>query len=164
VPAGALHSYSHMAPSQSTDDLIRLIETHYHAVHRRELPELVRLARRVEMLHGSHPMVPAGITALLGRLARELTEHMRSEEKILFTLMRHHRLRLLGRPLKAILAEHDDHLAELGELELITQGFEAPPGASLIWQTLCIGAQKLTCDLLEHIHLENDVLFPRFRT
>lgn len=45
---------------EATADLITLIETRYHAAHRRELPELVRLAQRVEVVHKAHPAVPRG--------------------------------------------------------------------------------------------------------
>ncbi|MFC7610763.1 DUF542 domain-containing protein [Teichococcus aestuarii] len=45
---------------QETGALIALIEQRYHATHRRELPELVRLARRVEAVHGEHPLAPRG--------------------------------------------------------------------------------------------------------
>lgn len=69
---------------ERTDDLISLIETRYHATHRRELPELVRLARRVEAVHKSHPSVPRGLAVLLERMTIELEDHMRKEEEILF--------------------------------------------------------------------------------
>ena len=44
-----------------TEALITFIETRFHAVHRRELPDLVRLARQVEASHKAHPTVPPGL-------------------------------------------------------------------------------------------------------
>ncbi len=73
---------------EATDDLISMIETRYHATHRRELPELVRLARRVEAVHKSHPAVPRGLADLLETMGGELEVHMKKEELILFPLMR----------------------------------------------------------------------------
>jgi regulator of cell morphogenesis and NO signaling len=146
----------------ATGDLIALIEKHYHATHRRELPELVRLARRVEAVHADHPMVPTGIAALLGRMATELSVHMQKEEQILLPLMRQGGHAMIGHPIAVMLAEHDDHGANLHELERIARGFAAPADACPTWRALYVGARKLTDDLMEHIALENNVLFPRF--
>jgi regulator of cell morphogenesis and NO signaling len=146
----------------ATGDLITLIETRYHTTHRRELPELVRLACRVETVHGDYPLAPAGIAALLARMATELANHMRKEEEILFPLMRQGGHAMIAHPIAAMLAEHDDHGANLHELERIAHGFDAPAKACPTWRALYVGARKLTDDLMEHIALENNVLFPRF--
>ena len=50
---------------QSTAALVDLIEQRYHAAHRRELPELINLARRVERVHADNPNAPAGLADLL---------------------------------------------------------------------------------------------------
>src|SRR5215469_17574165 len=60
---------------ESTEGLIELIETRYHAAHRRELPVLVRLARRVEAVHKDKPDVPRGLAALLEQMSVELEAH-----------------------------------------------------------------------------------------
>ncbi|HKV14118.1 MAG TPA: hemerythrin domain-containing protein, partial [Reyranella sp.] len=58
--------------------------------------------------------------------------------------------------------EHDDHGQTLGELEALTGNFTVPSGACRTWQALYAGASKFADDLRQHIHLENNVLFPRF--
>ena len=55
--------------AQDADALIDHILTRYHAVHREQLPELVRMARRVEAVHRDHPAVPVGLAALLENMA-----------------------------------------------------------------------------------------------
>jgi regulator of cell morphogenesis and NO signaling len=151
-----------VAAPLANDDLITLIETRYHATHRRELPELVRLARRVEAVHAGHSLAPTGIAALLARMATELEDHMQKEEQILFPLMRQGGHAMIAHPISVMLAEHDDHGVNLHELERIAHGFEAPDDACPTWRALYVGARKLTDDLMEHIALENNVLFPRF--
>lgn len=146
-----------------TDDLITLIETRYHAVHRRELPELVRLARRVEAVHKDHPAAPFGIAALLERMSTELESHMLKEENILFPLMRRGGHPMIAQPIAVMLAEHDDHGVHLRELEALTNDFVTPDDACPTWRALYVGARKLADDLMEHIHTENNVLFPRFQ-
>ena len=148
---------------ESTEALISLIETRYHAVHRRELPELLRLARRVEAVHKDRADVPRGIAALLERMGGELEQHMQKEEQVLFPLMLRGGQPMVMQPIASMLAEHDDHSAHLRTLESLTGDFSAPDDACATWRALYVGAKKLADDLVEHIHTENNVLFPRFQ-
>ena len=148
---------------EDTQELIALIEARYHMVHRRELPELLRLARRVEVAHRKHPDLPVGVAALLEQMNVELEAHMQKEEQILFQLMRSGGHPMIAQPIALMLAEHDDHGAHLRSLETLTNDFTVPEDACPTWRALYVGAKKLADDLMEHIHLENNVLFPRFQ-
>ncbi len=145
-----------------TGDLIALIETRYHAVHRRELPELLRLARRVEAVHKGHPAAPQGLADLLESMEGKLDDHMQKEEQVLFPLMRRGGHPMIAHPIAAMLADHDDHGADLREMERLTADFTPPEDACATWRALYVGARKLADDLMEHIHTENNILFPRF--
>jgi|tagenome__1003787_1003787.scaffolds.fasta_scaffold20891204_2 regulator of cell morphogenesis and NO signaling len=149
------------AAPQETSALIDHIFARYHESHRRELPELVRLARKVEKVHAARADVPRGLAGLLERMSRELEQHMAKEELILFPAMKRGGLPL-DAPIACMRHEHDDHGAHLGELERLTDGVTLPAGACRTWQALYAGLAKLQDDLMEHIHLENNVLFPRF--
>ena len=148
------------APS-ATGELIDHIRTRYHDVHRRGLAELVRLARKVEQVHAGHASVPRGLADLLERMAQELEQHMCKEELILFPAMAS-AMNGLEAPIARMRHEHDDHGQTLGELEALTGNFTVPSGACRTWQALYAGASKFADDLRQHIHLENNVLFPRF--
>lgn len=147
---------------EATDELIAMIETRYHAVHRAELPELVRLARRVEAVHKANPAVPSGLADLLETMTAELVEHMQKEEQVLFPLMRRGGHPMIRQPISMMLAEHDDHGVHLRELERLTNDFLTPADACSTWRALYAGASKFADDLMQHIHTENNVLFPRF--
>ncbi|MGA3399526.1 MAG: iron-sulfur cluster repair protein YtfE [Acetobacteraceae bacterium] len=147
---------------EATDELIAMIETRYHATHRRELPELIRLARRVEAVHQAHPAVPRGLADLFETMAGELEVHMKKEELILFPLMRRGGHPMIAQPIAVLLSEHDDHGVHLRELERLTGDFAIPDDACPTWRALYVGARKFADDLVEHIHTENNVLFPRF--
>ena len=144
------------------DALIDLIETRYHAAHRREVPELVRLARRVEAVHAEHPRRPAGLADLLTRMEAELESHMQKEEQVLFPMMRRGGHPMIGQPIGMMRHEHDDHGEHLRELEALTEGFTPPEGACRTWRALYAGLDHLTGELMRHIHIENSILFPRF--
>jgi regulator of cell morphogenesis and NO signaling len=160
---GSVAAAAEPAPRpDGTEALIALIEDRYHAVHRRELPELIRLGRRVEAVHKAHPAVPSGLADLLTTMADELEEHMQKEEQVLFPLMRRGGHPMIAQPIAVMLAEHDDHGVHLRALEALTDDFTAPAEACPTWRALYVGLRKFTDDLMEHILTENTLLFPRF--
>jgi regulator of cell morphogenesis and NO signaling len=150
------------AAPQDTDALITLIESRYHQSHRRDLPELIRLARRVEAVHRGVASAPMGLADLLERIAVELESHMQKEEQILFPLMRRGGHPAIGNPISMMMAEHDAHGAHLRALEALTNDFTPPDEACTTWRALYAGTRKFADDLIEHIHTENNTLFPRF--
>jgi regulator of cell morphogenesis and NO signaling len=147
---------------EDTRDLIALIQTRYHSVHRQEFPELIRLAKRVEAVHRAHPAAPFGLAGLLEDMAREMEDHMQKEEQVLFPLMQRGGHPMIGQPIAVMLAEHNDHSALLRELEQVTNDHTVPEDACPTWRALYAGTRKLADDVMEHIHTENNVLFPRF--
>lgn len=158
----ALETSAQPAPAaQDTGALIDHILSRYHEVHRRDLPELIRLARRVEAVHAEHPRVPRGLAEALAALQIELEAHMQKEEMVLFPAMRQEPGHGLGAPIAQMRHEHDGHGVQLRQLEALTGDFVLPEGACRSWQALYLGAERLVQDLMEHIHLENNILFPR---
>jgi regulator of cell morphogenesis and NO signaling len=111
--------------------LIEHLLERYHARHREQLPELIRLASRVEQVHGHHLACPNGLADLLRDIEQELEGHMLKEEQVLF-------------PMQAL-----------------TNHIQPPSDACNTWRALYHGLEVFHGDLLEHIHLENDVLFVR---
>ena len=147
---------------QDVDGMIDMILERFHETHRREAPELVKLARRVEAVHRDHPDAPAGLADHLQHIAVELNSHMEKEEQILFPMMRSGGHPMIGGPISVMLSEHDDHGENLRKLEALTNDFTPPADACTTWRALYAGARKLTDDVMEHIHTENNKLFPRF--
>lgn len=150
------------AVPSDTAGLIEHILTRYHAVHRAELPELIRLARRVEAVHRDHPDVPAGLADLLEDTLEELATHMQKEEMMLFPMMLQGGHPMIEYPITVMQAEHEQHGERLRLIEGLINGGQLPQGACTTWRALYGGTRKLVDDLMEHIHLENNVLFPRW--
>lgn len=158
----ALDPRKSVAAPEATGELIDHIVSRYHATHRRELPELARLARKVEAVHARHPEAPRGLADTLEAIAAELEEHMQKEETELFPLMRQRRDAGGSLPIAQLRHDHDRHGEFLRRLETLAQGFVLPEGACRSWEALYVGTNKFADDVMEHIHLENNVLFPRF--
>ena len=160
---GELAKITSAAPaSRETGELIGHILARYHETHRRELPELIRLAEKVEAVHAEHPRVPRGLAKALHHVLGELEVHMKKEELILFPAMQRSPGGGLATPIAQMRHDHDDHGEDLRELHSLTDNFTLPAGACRSWQALYAGSAKLAHDLMEHIHLENNVLFPRY--
>ncbi len=147
---------------EATGALIDHILSRYHETHRRELPELVRLARKVEAVHTGHPEVPRGLADTLEAIQAELEEHMQNEETGLFPFMRQPQDARAELPIAQMRQDHDRHGELLHRLEALAQGFSLPKDGCRSWEALYVGTDKLVDDVMEHIHLENNVLFPRF--
>lgn len=158
----ALQRPSGLPAETAPGALIEHILARYHEVHRAQLPELVRMARRVEAVHREHPQVPAGLADLLEGMHEELLSHMQKEETILFPMLKAGGNPFVGQPITVMRAEHVEHGATLEKLAALTNEAQPPADACNTWRALYAGIAQLNDDLINHIHLENNVLFPQF--
>ena len=147
-----------------TAELTEHIVARYHEVHRRQVPELIMLSRRVEQVHAGKPGVPAGLADILQHALGELEVHMRKEELILFPAMRRQGAGPLDGPIAQMREDHVDHGALLERMAELTGDFTVPEGGCDTWRALCAGAVQFRDDLIDHIHIENNILFPRFES
>lgn len=143
-------------------ELIDFILSEYHQPLRTDLPALLEAAQRVERVHGKNASCPNGLSTLLARLGAELEQHMTKEEQVLFPAIRSGlRGGPVHMPIRVMMQEHDDHGENLHHLRQLAAGFVPPPEACATWRALYAGLEKLEGELMAHIHLENNVLFPR---
>lgn len=143
----------------STDALIDHITERFHDRHRDDLPELIRLAQRIENVHGEHPQCPRGLADALSEFLRELETHMMKEERILFPMLRRMDADRVQAPISMMRFEHDRHGEELAQITQLTHDLREPEDACGSWRALYAGLRQFRHDLMEHIHLENNILF-----
>lgn len=158
----ALQRPSELPAVSEPGALVDHILARYHDVHRAQLPELIRMAHRVEAVHRANPDVPAGLGDLLEEIQEELLSHMHKEEAILFPMLKSGGNPFVGQPIGMMRAEHVDHGAALDKLNALTNDATPPAGACNTWRALYAGIAQFGDDLVNHIHLENNVLFPQF--
>lgn len=155
--------------------LVRFIVDKYHADLRQELARLGQMAAKVLEAHGArHPEVLPAVASTFRGLREELKMHMAKEEKVLFPYVE--KLEALaadGRTLTAspfgsILApigtmehEHEDAAQALARLRQLTNQYTPPADACNTFRGLYHGLAELEKALHEHIHLENNIVFPR---
>lgn len=146
---------------QPLDALIDHILLAYHEPLRVELPQLVAMARKVETVHAKKPAVPTGLAAHLEAVLDDVELHLQKEEQILFPALRSGAGAAAGGPIRVMEQEHDEHAEDLQRTRSLTRDLQPPPHACTTWRALYLRLAQLERDLMDHIHLENNVLFPR---
>jgi len=148
------------------------IEQVHHGYLRQELPRLDFLIRKVVAAHGKdHPELPQLREVFLGFKA-DLLNHMQKEELVVFPLCR--RLESgevpdsvtaagLDVPLDVLTHEHADAGLALETMRWLADDYTVPPGACNTYRAMLDGLKELEADMHQHVHLENNVLFPAAR-
>ncbi len=143
-------------------DLIEHIVSTYHVSLKEELPRLEAMAIRVNHVHGDKdPERIAAIESIFISLKNELMEHMMKEEQILFPMIANGQGAMAIGPVSVMEQEHESAGNALEQLRKLTDNFTPPPAACNTWRALWHGLEVLEKDTHQHIHLENNILFPR---
>lgn len=142
-------------------EIIDHIIVRYHDRHREQLPELILQAGKVERVHANKKAVPRGLTKYLTMLYEELTSHMMKEERILFPMIKQGMGSQAGGPVSVMESEHDEAGELIEVIKHTTNNVTPPEDACTTWRALYIGINEMIDDLMNHISLENNVLFPR---
>lgn len=146
----------------TTEELVAHILDEYHAPLPEFLSHLEMLVSRVVDVHGNKdPDRLLSLKDAIFGLSQELRGHMMKEERILFPWILSEQQPPPAAPIEVMLSEHEDAGAFLQDIAALTDNFSAPSGACRTWRTLYSGLQHLDEELRVHIHLENNILFPR---
>ena len=146
-----------------------IVDTHH--VYTRETLETVRqLAHKVATRHGvNHPEMEQ-VRGLVDQLYNDLFPHMMKEEQVLFPYVEQLESNPDGpppffgtvkNPIRMMMMEHEAAADILAALQTATNHYELPPDACISFRALYEQLSALEADLHQHIHLENNVLFPR---
>ncbi|YCH31905.1 iron-sulfur cluster repair protein YtfE [Erwinia sp. D4-22] len=141
--------------------LISHIIERYHNVHRQQLPDLIMMAEKVERVHGAKPTCPRGLANALQAVWQHLSDHMMKEERVLFPMIEQGMGAHAGNPIAVMEFEHNEAGEQLEVIKSLTNDLTPPEGACTTWRALYSGTEQFIKDLMQHIHLENNLLFPR---
>jgi regulator of cell morphogenesis and NO signaling len=161
--------------SQATlSQLIEHIVTTHHAYVKRELPRLAVLAQKVVNRHGDTQAHLPAMQKTLAQLDDELIHHLAKEENILFPYIAGLEAALesgsalpdacfgtIANPIAMMNSEHEGAGELLAELQRLSGDFTTPVGACPTYLAYYAGLKEFQQDLHQHIHLENNILFPR---
>jgi regulator of cell morphogenesis and NO signaling len=171
------HERGGMALDPATLSLARMVQhivrIHHHCV-RQELPRLAKMALNLAATRGERAPELAKVAELIEKLRGEMYTHIQKEEQVLFPFISqmdqesivaypssHACFRSVTHPIFMMEQEHEsaDHI--VAELIRLTNHFELPSWACATHIALFSGLREFEADLKLHVHLENDVLFPR---
>ncbi len=141
--------------------LCEAVMTRFHAPLAAELPRLLAMAERVLLVHGhKDPDRLEALATTVSALSDELQPHVIAEEAGVFALIRGGDFAAATAQVTALEAEHVAVGGLLLQLRHLTDGFTPPPGACGTWRALYQGLAELEAETHEHIHVENNILFP----
>ncbi len=144
------------------EDLVQHILETYHRPLQEELPRLESMVQKVLQVHGDKdPDTLSELGEVYAGLKAELDQHIVKEEQILFPMIIQGQGAMAGGPVSVMQHEHDSAGAALRRLRELTKDFQVPPEACNTWRALWHGLAALEESLHQHIHLENNILFPR---
>jgi regulator of cell morphogenesis and NO signaling len=153
-------------------DLVAHVQMRFHEPLRAELPRLTEMLAKVVSRHGEHyPETLLPLQRIFDEFRRDMLDHMTKEDMVLFPAI----VRLerglsdqtgagwvwMTQPIDMMEAEHEDAGRALAEMRRLTAGYAPPTGACPTFRGLYYGLAELEREMHLHVHLENNILFPR---
>ncbi|WP_256555810.1 iron-sulfur cluster repair di-iron protein [Oscillatoria sp. HE19RPO] len=154
----------------SLSELADHIERIHHAYLHAELPRLDQMVTKVARVHGDKEPRLHQVKDIFLALSAELATHLMKEEQILFPMIRQletsdtvpsFHCGTIANPVRQMEFEHDEAGVVLAQLRQLTDEFTPPEWACNTYRALLDALLTFEQDMHQHIHKENNVLFPR---
>ena len=155
-------------------DLTRHIRDRHHRYVRESIARVQPLLEKVETKHGKSHSEIANIRRLFAEVAREMIMHMQKEEQILFPYIdalekatnAHGSVeppffQTVRNPIHAMMKEHDAAGELVKQIRKASLEYTTPADACTSYKALYQDLREFEADLHQHVHLENNILFPR---
>jgi regulator of cell morphogenesis and NO signaling len=153
-----------------TDDIIEQILNKHHAYLWSELPVISKLSTTILRVHGQHHPELSKVHRLFNTLKMELEDHLTKEETIQYPAIKEYQksgslddLKKAVDIINDLEAEHTGAGNILKELSEITKDYSIPEDVCETFEKTYSKLKELEADIFQHIHLENNILFPRLR-
>ncbi len=156
------------------DFLCDYIQNIHHTYVKQNIPVITELAEKVARVHGAHAPELVKIKELFSEVVSELMPHLHKEELVLFPYVKRlksvseHKaeietthFRTIKNPIAVMEKEHELAGALIEEIYLISNSFALPEWACNSYKLLYNSLAEFREDLHRHIHLENNILFPK---
>ncbi|TWI83090.1 regulator of cell morphogenesis and NO signaling [Lacibacter cauensis] len=179
--AEQLYNIGNAVPDNNTnfnewqlDKLAQYIVEKHHSYVANNIAVVRQYAHKVAQVHGGHRPEVVAIARLFDEVAEELTHHLQKEELILFpyvaqlaaaarnkvTIAAPH-FGTVDNPIRMMEAEHEDAGNHFHEIGVLSDNYNPPAEACNTYRVLYAKLKEFEDDLHTHIHLENNILFPK---
>lgn len=158
------------ADAMTLTELADHVEATHHAYLKEELPRLDFMTEKVARVHADKEPRLAIVRQAFVALKNELEPHMMKEERILFPIVRQLEASAdrpeshcgsVANPIRQMEHEHDLAGDQLAILRDASDGFVPPQWACNTYRAMLDALETLEADMHQHIHKENNVLFPK---
>jgi len=150
------------------DLLADYIEKKHHRYVTQRIREITPFLQKLVKVHGDHHPELEQIAELFKGSAAALTEHMKDEEQVLFPYVREvvtgtakPSISNIEQPVEIMMKEHDHEGERFRDIERLTDHYTPPPDACNTYKVTFALLKEFQEDLHLHIHLENNILFPK---
>lgn len=150
-----------------------IVQTH-HAYVKNEMPQLYAYLQKVSSKHGERHPELIKIFQIFAAVKEEMEGHMKKEEMILFPRIKEMErlansesgqfqlnIGFLQSPINVMEQEHDHAGTQLNEIRKLTNDYTPPHDACTTYRLSFAALQAFEIDLHQHVHLENNILFPK---
>ena len=153
----------------SLTELAENITRVHHSYIRQTCPQIYAYLTRVALKHGDRFPYMKEVHRLFGDVQRELSEHMLKEEKILFPRIKqlelfekpHNSMDFLQAPIDVMEEEHENEGEKMASIRSLTNNYQPAEDACTTHRIVLASLKAFEEDLHQHVHLENNILFPK---
>lgn len=158
----------------SLDFLVDYIVNNHHQFSRKKLPEISAYAKKVAKVHGERHPELTEIYYEFTKLHSEMINHLDKEEELLFPYIKEMveaeknnetpeqpDYISAANPVSMMEDEHDDAGAAIAKIRELSNDFTPPEDACTTYRILFENLEGFEKDLHKHVHLENNILFPK---
>lgn len=139
----------------------------HHTYIKQNLAVISEFAEKVASVHGQHEPRTIEIATLFSNISKELTTHMGKEEGILFPAIKakeaDYNFQIDEKTLSLTEDEHEEVGTMIKKIQELSDNFTTPEWACNTFKALYFKLEEFTNDLYQHIHLENNILFPKVK-
>jgi regulator of cell morphogenesis and NO signaling len=159
---------------ESLASLMDHIVQKHHTFCRQEISRLEPLLAKVSQAHGENHPELRRLQTIFSGMSQELQMHLIKEEQTLFPYVARMENAVtrgmafprppfgtVQNPVRMMVLEHDNAGAALHEMRKLSVDYQVPPDGCNSYRALYDGLQAFESDMHQHVHLENNVLFPR---
>jgi regulator of cell morphogenesis and NO signaling len=164
VPGTITHDFNEWQPGFLCDYIVNV----HHGYVRKSLPDLVFYTQKIANVHGGHHPELLEVADLFTQVSNELLQHMKKEETLLFPAVKElfssgskKAKQTINAEITLLLGEHEFAGGAIDRISAITDGYKLPDDACSSYRITFDLLEKFADDLHIHVHLENNILFPK---
>lgn len=164
IPASNSHNFKEW----SLDFLADYIVNTHHKYVLKTLPELLFYTQKIAAVHGSNHKELQEVADLFSKINQELLQHMKNEEEVLFPAIKdvlktnsQEAKKTIQSEISRMTGEHEFAGGAMDRINEITDGYKVPADGCSTYQVTFKLLQQFEDDLHIHVHLENNILFPK---